>query len=346
MRSARGLRLSHQAPHGVPCGLLQILSLGVRRASRYKSGRALLIQVFSPRTRTRLELAPKVVKQACACLLHEDGISMPVSHSRLSNEPAAHKSLKCSNKYANVIRNAFYEPKKFCAFYDAFPRTKSPVPGVSAEDLLQGCKCFEHKPASIASTLHHHSRASTSAAAAESTADVTGDVTTGSPTEMTSMATTEPAMLTTSASSSTPTSTTTEGWNITACGDVNQIMAGNYYDAKANATYSVGYSLMHSSYGATASGGTTLSTTALPDHVTASDAATLCMSWAVSEQDPNQGYIIDLEVYFQNNSDTGGEEQWYCAALDGTKNYVQFPAGSNDTLQCAFAWNRQAWQEV
>ncbi|GAM86196.1 hypothetical protein ANO11243_042080 [Dothideomycetidae sp. 11243] len=75
--------------------------------------------VSSYRSRTPLALDPKTLTQACTCLLKDEGSPVPKRHhanAMLHHEDA---SISCNKKFQMAIRDSFYEPKRFCSFYDA-----------------------------------------------------------------------------------------------------------------------------------------------------------------------------------------------------------------------------------
>ncbi|KAF2152642.1 hypothetical protein K461DRAFT_306728 [Myriangium duriaei CBS 260.36] len=104
-----------------------------------------------PRTRSPLlHIQPHAMTTACGCLLTQEGIPIPKHHKPTTKPSTGHR--KCSPAYQRFVKEHFYEPKAFCNFYDALPRAVSPIFGVTANQLLDACACYDVQPTSSTPT--------------------------------------------------------------------------------------------------------------------------------------------------------------------------------------------------
>ncbi|GAM85487.1 hypothetical protein ANO11243_034940 [Dothideomycetidae sp. 11243] len=148
---------------------------------------------------------PKTLSAACTCVLEEEGVKFPQRHSSGRNGLSHNtKSRTCNPLHQKRIKKSFYEPKAFCSFYDASPRHESPVPGMTAEDLLEGCQCYHSKP--------HHSSTHSKAPEESTHTSTVGETAIGTSAAAATIAetssdTSAADVATTSSSASTPSTT-------------------------------------------------------------------------------------------------------------------------------------------
>ncbi|PNS16187.1 U3 small nucleolar RNA-associated protein 20 [Sphaceloma murrayae] len=90
--------------------------------------------------------------QACVCTIAEAGIPKVTPSDRAM--PTKPVFFKCNDSILPAIDAAFRHPKAFCNFYLTKPQSLSPIRGVTAQDLYEGCACIAELPTRFVKPSH------------------------------------------------------------------------------------------------------------------------------------------------------------------------------------------------
>ncbi|GAM90199.1 hypothetical protein ANO11243_082400 [Dothideomycetidae sp. 11243] len=272
----------------------------------------------SPRTRTPLAMSVQALHDSCCCLL--DAAEIPIPKHHTSSAPAYADSNKrvCSIEFKHLISKTFYEPKRFCKFFDAFPRSVSPIPGVTAEQLLDGCECFDH---------HHHTTTTTTTTKHKKPKHTTPPV---EPTGEVS-----PTASETGAASPTSSALVCET-------DVPSYIYGRYeVSHEFNKTFDGNFTLAYNGAGHTgfADYVQSIQTTTLANNsLQAVPAISSCLDWVAQAQQPAQGSYA-VNVY--ENATTNA---WTCL-LYTAGDYPSYNAtnSTDSDVLCSYGYNEIEW---
>ncbi|GAM89068.1 hypothetical protein ANO11243_071030 [Dothideomycetidae sp. 11243] len=235
---------------------------------------------------------------ACTCLMKHDGIALPHHHDP-GTAAATHPPRICKPKYKTIISKSFHEPKAFCKFFDAFPRTLSPVPDISPDNLLDGCKCFETVP--------------TQSVAAPTAATQTDGSATIEPTTLATDESSSPS----DAATSSDLSTTMSMTNTLEQYGVDDEETG-YYSLSFSKYMQVGNYI--SSIGAVQS---------YTPGTNVTSVLTSCVAWL--ENSWGYGSPVDIDIFY-NDTDTS----WYCTTWGGGVDTNLTDYSYVPDIQCSF----------
>ncbi|KAF2155473.1 hypothetical protein K461DRAFT_113769 [Myriangium duriaei CBS 260.36] len=82
-----------------------------------------------------------VLATACQCILKEAHIKLPSGQHQAPKLPAL-SSVACNAKYVKTLTAEFTYPKAFCSYMATLGRSYTPIQGLTATGVLQGCKCI------------------------------------------------------------------------------------------------------------------------------------------------------------------------------------------------------------
>ncbi|GAB7350545.1 hypothetical protein MBLNU459_g1128t1 [Dothideomycetes sp. NU459] len=104
----------------------------------------------APRTRSPIPgMTSDSLLHACVCIQSSGVQTSSSSKKQRTTSVATNKKLAvassarstCNTAYVKTVRSEFKYPSAFCTFFNAWPRTTSPVSGMLAADLLSACNC-------------------------------------------------------------------------------------------------------------------------------------------------------------------------------------------------------------
>ncbi|TKX26830.1 hypothetical protein C1H76_0985 [Elsinoe australis] len=229
-------------------------------------------------------LNARVLAKACRCILQQAGVAIP-SQPAVNPPDAASTSfeaLTCVTKYRKAIKAEFKQPKPFCKFFGAIPRSQSPVPGLTASQIIQGCQCFLAPGSTV--TTEDTTEATTEATATSSTDSIT------------------------TSSSTSITTSDTPATDAAGCEVVAPTAPITAYNTYSSATVTGTFSKAAQGTGRKFTGTATVATTSFPGSLATTAAVTSCASIVLAAQITNPQVAMD--VYTDAAAST-----WGCAAF-------------------------------
>ncbi|PNS21096.1 hypothetical protein CAC42_3434 [Sphaceloma murrayae] len=249
--------------------------------------------------------AKKLVK-ACQCLLKQNGITVPKQKQPDESEPTTSSApLVCVDEYKVAIRAEFKQPKPFCRFFGALPRPISPVPGLTAKQVVQGCKCILNP----SSTGRTSTPASSDASSTTSRPSPSSTQSTATPARSGAL-TTEISRTAGAVSSAAPALTS----DLNGCRYVDDVTA-TVSNTQAATTGTATFMSFVQRYGSVLSGSVPITATSLAGAIPTLAAITSCASIQAAAQNPDdvfEGQIL-MNVYTDLSANT-----WGCIAFANT----------------------------
>ncbi|GAM88638.1 hypothetical protein ANO11243_066720 [Dothideomycetidae sp. 11243] len=262
--------------------------------------------------------------------------------SRGSNKPKSPVDSTCNTKYQSTIKKNFYEPQAFCRFYDAFPRGGgSPIPGVTAEDVMDGCACYDHEQSvtSRSGKTRHHTTQQQQPTAAQSANDSTSETTSSNSIDASvTGAIATGSVIATTATTVADTPSPSGSCGLPAPTALNYKNAPNHDGNEYHAVFTSDFF----GYSDTLIGGSTVTQTQYPGTIEPEMALYSCAGLAALAQNATDRPYMSLYLI---NGLAG--PQWFCEMLDPVAGH---PYGWEDLgekyIECAFGYQETVFTEV
>ncbi|GAM86934.1 hypothetical protein ANO11243_049550 [Dothideomycetidae sp. 11243] len=233
----------------------------------------------------------ETLESACTCLLKQRGAAIP-------KIPAKETPI-CVPKYQKALQRAFSAPSQFCNFFQSGCYTTSPVLGLTAAQVMEGCYCF-------------HGSSATSTSTSKLTA---------SPTSQSGASPiTTKTMTTTQAPTTSPRNTT--------CALGPTTFTPITLEAPEMSLYLVTYSLQEHGYNSIVSAPTTQTVVTFGETMALAEAASACTEMAWYYLESAYPILSSANLYSVGH-------EWHCVLLPWTEDFI-WTKSTNASIECSY----------
>ncbi|KAF2157369.1 hypothetical protein K461DRAFT_309494 [Myriangium duriaei CBS 260.36] len=135
-----------------------------------------------------VDMNADLMMKGCVCLLKQDGMGITSSSSQPpqtfipAQTSVGQETMDCNPQFEEIIKAEYHEFRHFCKFFGTSLRRVTPIPGLSPEQVMEGCKCIlenrQKTPYQTASRSQRTQSPVTEAPAAAKTGSSAGAITT------------------------------------------------------------------------------------------------------------------------------------------------------------------------